>query len=66
MFKTADKDNDNLVTGISSYANLVKYDRSYNISNNNKLMDHSPIRQTFQLGKFISASGKSIINVVEL
>jgi hypothetical protein len=38
MFKTADKDNDNLVTGTSSYGNLVNYDRSYNISNNNKLI----------------------------
>ena len=28
-------------------------------------MDHSPIRQTFELGKFISTAGKSIINLVE-
>ncbi len=30
------------------------------------LMDHSPIRQTFKLGKFISTAGKSIINLVKL
>ena len=29
-------------------------------------MDHSPIRQTFELGKFISTAGKSIINLVKL
>ncbi len=29
-------------------------------------MDHSPIRQTFALGKFISIAGKSIINLVKL
>ena len=27
-------------------------------------MDHSPIRQTFELGKFISTATKSIINLV--
>ncbi len=27
-------------------------------------MDHSPIRQTSELGKFISTAGKSIINLV--
>ena len=31
-----------------------------------KTMDHSPIRQTFELGKFISTAGKSIINLVKL
>ena len=30
------------------------------------VMDHSPIRQTFELGKFISTAGKSIINLVNL
>ncbi len=29
-------------------------------------MDLSPIRQTFELGKFISTAGKSILNVVKL
>ncbi len=29
-------------------------------------MDHSPIRQTFELGKFISTAGTSIINLVKL
>ena len=29
-------------------------------------MDHPPIRQTFELGKFISTAGKSIINLVKL
>ncbi len=29
-------------------------------------MDHSPIRQTSELGKFISTAGKSIVNLVEL
>ncbi len=29
-------------------------------------MDHFPIRQTSELGKFISTAGKSIINVVKL
>ncbi len=29
------------------------------------LMDHSPIRQTFELGKFIGTAGKSIINLAE-
>ena len=29
-------------------------------------MDHSPIRQTFELGQFISTAGKSIINLVKL
>ena len=29
-------------------------------------MDHSPIRQTFELGKVISTAGKSIINFVKL
>ena len=29
-------------------------------------MDHSPIRQTFELGKFISTAGKSIVNLVKL
>ncbi len=29
-------------------------------------MNHSPIRQTFELGKFISTAGKSIINLVKL
>ena len=29
-------------------------------------MEHSPIRQTFELGKFISTAGKSIINLVKL
>ncbi len=29
------------------------------------LMDHSPIRQTFELGKFISTAGKSILNLVK-
>ena len=29
-------------------------------------MDHSPIRQIFELGKFISTAGKSIINLVRL
>ncbi len=29
-------------------------------------MDHSPIRQTSELGKFISTAGKSIINLVKL
>ncbi len=29
-------------------------------------MDHSPIRQTFELGKFISTAGKSIINLVKM
>ena len=28
-------------------------------------MDRSPIRQTFELGKFISTAGKSIINLVK-
>ena len=28
-------------------------------------MDHSPIRQTFELGKFISTAGKSIISLVK-
>ena len=30
------------------------------------LMDHSPIRKTFELGKFISTAGKSIQNLVKL
>ena len=30
------------------------------------LMDHSPIRQTSELGKFISTAGKSITNLVKL
>ncbi len=30
------------------------------------VMDHSPIRQTFELGKFISTAGKSITNLVKL
>ena len=30
------------------------------------LMYHSLIRQTFELGKFISTAGKSIINLVKL
>ncbi len=29
-------------------------------------MDHSPIRKTFEIGKFISTAGKSIINLVKL
>ncbi len=29
-------------------------------------MDHSPITQTSELGKFISTAGKSIINLVKL
>ena len=29
-------------------------------------MDHSPIRQTFELGKFINTAGKSILNLVKL
>ncbi len=29
-------------------------------------MDHSPIRQTFELGKFVGTAGKSIINLVKL
>ena len=29
-------------------------------------MDHSPIRQTFELGKFISTARKSIIDLVQL
>ncbi len=29
------------------------------------LMDHSSIRQTFELGKFISIAGKSILNLVK-
>ena len=29
-------------------------------------MDHSPIRQTFEVGKFISTAGESIINLVKL
>ncbi len=29
-------------------------------------MNHSPIRQTFELGKFISTAGKSILNLVKL
>ncbi len=29
-------------------------------------MDHSPIRQTFEVGKFISTAGKSITNLVKL
>ena len=33
---------------------------------NGGVMDHSPIRQTFELGKFISTAGKSIINLVKL
>ncbi len=28
--------------------------------------DHSPIRQTFELGKFISTARKSIINLIKL
>ncbi len=31
-----------------------------------KRTDHIPIRQTFELGKFISTAGKSIINLVKL
>ncbi len=31
-----------------------------------RLLDHTPIRQTFELGKFISTAGKSIINLVKL
>ena len=27
------------------------------------VMDHSPFRQTFELGIFISAAGKSILNL---
>ena len=30
-----------------------------------KLMDHSPIRQTFELGKSISTAGKSILNFIQ-
>ena len=30
------------------------------------IMDHSPIRQTFKLVKFINTAGKSIINLVKL
>ncbi len=29
-------------------------------------MDHSPIRQSSELGKFISTAGKTIINLVKL
>ena len=29
-------------------------------------MDHSPIRQTSELEKFISTAGKSMINLVKL
>ena len=29
-------------------------------------MNHSPIRQTFELGKFISTAGKSILNLAQL
>ncbi len=29
-------------------------------------MDHSPIKQTFELGKFISTAGKSILNLIKL
>ena len=34
--------------------------------NCDKPLDHSPIRQTFELGKFISTAGKTIINLVKL
>ena len=30
-----------------------------------KVMGHSPIRQTFELGKFISTAGKRIINLLK-
>ncbi len=30
------------------------------------LMDHSPIRQTFELRKFISTARKSVLNLVKL
>ena len=30
------------------------------------VMDRSPIRQTFKLGKFITTAGKSTINLVKL
>ena len=29
-------------------------------------MDHSPIKQTFELGEFIATAGKSILNLVKL
>ena len=30
------------------------------------LMDHSPIRQTFEFGKSISTAGKSILHLIKL
>ena len=30
------------------------------------VMDHSPIRQTFEFGKSISTAGKSILNFIQL
>ncbi len=47
-------------TDLFLYFNFCRYFITQNT------MDHSPIRQTFELGKFISTAGKSIINLVKL
>ena len=41
-------------------------ENKHGIGPDRKIIDHSPIRQTFELIKFISTVGKSIINLVKL
>ncbi len=51
----------------AAYSKICLAEYDFGLRNKmDELMDHSPIRQTSELGKFISTAGKSIINLVKL